>query len=129
MMGKTRLSDEELEQVDELLSRGDTYVEAVFDAFYERKRLRKRIDEVLLKFEPSRMGVTVIADGEEEFWPRKVVEAAEVVKHYLDIKEGKRRIEEVRVEEPEGEEEEEIDIPIDIDVNVDIDEDEDEGED
>ena len=126
-MGKTRLSDEELEQVDELLGRGDTYVEAVLDAFYERKRLRKRIEGVLLKFEPSRMGVTVIADGEEEFWPRKGVEAAEVVKHYLDIKEGKRRIEEVKVEEPE--EEEEIDIPIDIDVNVDIDEDEDEGED
>ena len=127
-MGKTRLSDEELEQVDELLSRGDTYVEAVLDAFYERKRLRKRIDGVLLKFEPSRMGVTVIADG-EEVWPRKTVEVAEVVKHYLDIKEGKRHIEEVRVEEPNEEEEEEIDIPIDIDVDVNIDEDEDEGED
>ena len=126
-MGKTRLSDEELEQVDELLSRGDSYVEAVLDAFYERKRLRKRIDGVLLKFEPSRMGVTVIADGEEEFWPRKIVEAAEVVKHYLDIKEGKRHIREVKVEEPE--EEEEIDIPIDIDVDVDIEEDEDEDED
>jgi len=128
-MGKACLSDEELEHVDELLNRGDTYVEAVLDTFYERKRLRKRIDGVLLKFEPSRMGVTVIADGEEEFWPRKVVEAAEVVKHYLDIKEGKRRIREVRIEEPEGEEEEEIDIPIDIDVDVDIDEDEDEAED
>ena len=128
-MGKTRLSDEELEQVDELLSRGDTYVEAVLDAFYERKRLRKRIDGMLLKFEPSRMGVTVIADGEEEFWPRKIVEAAEVVKHYLDIKEGKRHIEEVKVEEPEEEEDEEIDIPIDIDVDVNIEEDEDENED
>ena len=42
IVGKTRLSDEEFEEVDELLSRGDTYVEAVLDAFYERKRLRKR---------------------------------------------------------------------------------------
>ena len=102
----------------------------MLDAFYERKRLRKGISGMLLKFEPSRLGVTVITDGEEEFWPRKIVEAAEVVKNYLDIKEGKRRVREVKVEEPE-EEPEEIDIPIDIDVDVDIDkdEDEDEGED
>lgn len=109
------------------MSRGVSYVEAMLDAFCERRRLRKRISGMLLKFEPSRLGVTVIADGEEEFWPRKIVEAAEVVKHYLDIKEGERRVRKVKVEEPE-EEPEEINIPIDIDVDVGIDKDEDEDE-
>ena len=40
------------------------------------------------------MGINVVADGEKEFWPRKLVEAAEIVKHYLDIKAGKRHVEE-----------------------------------
>jgi len=31
------------------------------------------------------LGINVVADGEKEFWPRKIVEVAEIVKQYLDI--------------------------------------------
>jgi len=43
----------EFEQVDELLSPSNYYLETVLDAFYERKR-PKRSGGGLLKFEPIR---------------------------------------------------------------------------